>query len=126
MGKHFTYELSVKKDHRLITDYPYSVVRHPGYTGSMVAAAGMNLTLFGAEGTFIRDILGARLGLSALADHPKIAVAVMVGIGTAQALIVTALMARVPKEDEMMRKEFGKEWDDWAKRVPYKLIPGIY
>lgn len=127
MGRHFTYELSVQKGHRLVTAYPYSVVRHPGYAGSMLAAAGMNVALFGAEGAFLRDILVARLGLHrALAAHPGIATAVMLGIGTAQALIVAAMLARIPTEDAMMRREFGKEWDEWAARVPYKMIPGVW
>jgi protein-S-isoprenylcysteine O-methyltransferase Ste14 len=29
-------------------------------------------------------------------------------------------------EDEMLKKEFGKKWDEWAKKVPYRLVPGIY
>lgn len=32
---------------------------------------------------------------------------------------------RGKKEDEYLRKEFGKQWDDWAKKVPYRYIPGI-
>lgn len=128
MGKHFTYELAIRKDHRLITQFPYSVVRHPGYAGSMVAAAGANLVLFGAEGGFIRDVVLARLGWDSFTNHsrPGLVTAIMLGVGISQAFIVAAVLSRVPKEDMMMRNEFGKEWDDWAARVPYKLIPGIW
>lgn len=33
---------------------------------------------------------------------------------------------RMPVEDEILRSEFGKEWDEWAKAVPYRLFPWIY
>jgi hypothetical protein len=26
----------------------------------------------------------------------------------------------------VIKREFGKEWEEWATRVPYMLIPGIY
>lgn len=29
-------------------------------------------------------------------------------------------------EDDLMRKEFGKKWEEWAKVVRYRLIPGVY
>ena len=32
---------------------------------------------------------------------------------------------RMPVEDAMMKREFGKDWDEWAKAVPYRLFPGI-
>ena len=35
-------------------------------------------------------------------------------------------LARMSKEDIALRNQFGKEWDDWAKRVPYSIFPGIY
>jgi protein-S-isoprenylcysteine O-methyltransferase Ste14 len=35
-------------------------------------------------------------------------------------------MARMSKEDIALRNQFGKKWDDWAKRVPYSIFPGIY
>jgi protein-S-isoprenylcysteine O-methyltransferase Ste14 len=36
------------------------------------------------------------------------------------------VLARMSKEDIALRNKFGKKWDDWAKRVPYSVIPGIY
>ena len=35
-------------------------------------------------------------------------------------------LARMSKEDIALRNQFGKKWDDWAKRVPYSIFPGIY
>ena len=36
------------------------------------------------------------------------------------------VLARMSKEDIALRNQFGKKWDDWAKRVPYSIFPGIY
>jgi protein-S-isoprenylcysteine O-methyltransferase Ste14 len=125
LGKHFTYELSLQKGHQLVKAFPYSVVRHPGYTGALGAVVGINLVLFGARGGFLREVVLERLGWD---DVPRkgLATAAMLGLGFAQAGVMAALLARVPKEDAMMRDEFREEWEVWAKDVPYKLIPGIY
>ena len=34
-------------------------------------------------------------------------------------------MCRAETEDQVLRKEFGKEWEDWARIVKYKFIPGV-
>ena len=41
-------------------------------------------------------------------------------------LIVFFTLARTSKEDMALKKQFGKKWDDWARRVPYSIFPGIY
>ena len=33
---------------------------------------------------------------------------------------------RMPVEDEILKKEFGREWDEWARAVQYRLVPGVY
>lgn len=33
---------------------------------------------------------------------------------------------RMAKEDAMLEQNFGEEWRAWAKRVPCRLVPGIY
>jgi protein-S-isoprenylcysteine O-methyltransferase Ste14 len=43
-----------------------------------------------------------------------------------QAFVVSVFIARVKKEDDMLRIEFKEEWDKWASKVPYRLIPYIY
>ncbi|KAF9022890.1 hypothetical protein BDZ89DRAFT_187014 [Hymenopellis radicata] len=47
MGKMFTFELAQRQDHKLITTGPYSIVRHPSYTGSVLAFAGSAVCLLG-------------------------------------------------------------------------------
>lgn len=41
LGKMFTFEMSIRRDHRLIVDGPYSLVRHPGYTGILMTVTGI-------------------------------------------------------------------------------------
>ena len=40
--------------------------------------------------------------------------------------IIIFTLARMSKEDIALRNQFGKKWDDWAKKVPYSIFPGIY
>ena len=39
---------------------------------------------------------------------------------------MVGLLLRMSKEDEALQKVFGDEWDEWARSVPYSLIPGIF
>ena len=36
------------------------------------------------------------------------------------------LYRRTSLEDAMMKKEFGKQWEDWASKVRYKLVPYVF
>ena len=40
LGRFFVFEASIQKDHELIVSGPYSVVRHPSYTGFFMVAGG--------------------------------------------------------------------------------------
>lgn len=33
--------------------------------------------------------------------------------------------ARGRKEDEFLRREFGQRWEDWARKVRYRYLPGV-
>ncbi|EGN98771.1 hypothetical protein SERLA73DRAFT_54641, partial [Serpula lacrymans var. lacrymans S7.3] len=95
---------------------PYSVVHHPGYTATGTFQVGIFL-MHSYAGSWLRssgvtDNLWARATIIAWADLMSTSTIV--------------LFMRYPAEDEMMKKEFGKEWEEWAGRVKYWLIPGIY
>jgi len=45
LGHMFTFEMSIKKDHRLVTSGPYAYVRHPGYTGVLSFVVGATCSL---------------------------------------------------------------------------------
>ena len=47
----------------------------------------------------------------------------MTVLGLAAARGSYEFMCRAEVEDQVLRKEFGKEWEEWARKVPYKFIP---
>ncbi|KAF9022792.1 hypothetical protein BDZ89DRAFT_188068 [Hymenopellis radicata] len=115
LGSQFTFELSILKNHRLVVDGPYAFVRHPSYTG-------MILTIVGA---ICSQLSGSWIAQSGLLETCVGKVLVGYWVLVASAVIVS-LMLRIPREDEMLRRTFGVEWDRWSQRVPYCLVPGVY
>ncbi|KAI0349599.1 hypothetical protein OH77DRAFT_1594147 [Trametes cingulata] len=116
MGKHFTFQITIHKDHRLVTSGPYSVVRHPGYSALLMIVLGTMLCSFGS-GSWLRECgimetsVGKVFGVAWVADLLYVP--------------VVMVFFRLKTEDELLKKEFGREWEEWAKRTPYWLIPGI-
>ena len=113
MGRHFTFHVTLLKDHKLITTGPYNIVRHPSYTGAIFLGVGQ-VIWYTARGSWVRESM---IKLSWFLIGP---------------IILSTFMAfayiprRIVVEDATLKREFGKAWDDWAKTVPYRLFPGVY
>ena len=45
LGRFFTVNVAIAKDHRLIDGGPYRFIRHPSYAGALLAFAGMGVCL---------------------------------------------------------------------------------
>jgi protein-S-isoprenylcysteine O-methyltransferase len=45
LGRFFTVNVAIATDHRLIDTGPYQLIRHPSYTGALMAFAGLGLCL---------------------------------------------------------------------------------
>jgi len=117
LGRLFTFEVSIRKDHKLVTTGPYAIVRHPSYISAVLALDGALFCLTG-PGSWIYECIGFP---TSLFSNP-----VVVLCWIASGIVGTrVLYSRVVKEDRMLREKFGKEWDEWAARVPYRLIPGL-
>ncbi|KAF8893031.1 hypothetical protein BD779DRAFT_1508421 [Infundibulicybe gibba] len=115
MGPFFIFDWKIQQDHKLITHGPYSIVRHPAYSGLLFESIGMILW-YGSRGSFLRES-GTLDGLAG-----RMLVATFVAIR----LTRNCLLARgMVGEDKALRQKFGDEWDVWARRVPYRLIPGV-
>ncbi|KAH7911728.1 hypothetical protein BJ138DRAFT_1100837 [Hygrophoropsis aurantiaca] len=116
LGRLFTFALSFRKGHRLVTTGPYSVVRHPSYTGAIISMAGICI-MHGSRGSWLRE--------SGVLDMIGVKELVFAWVAV-RFLAIASLVKRIPKEDDMMKASFQEEWLGWASRVKYRLIPGIY
>lgn len=45
LGPYFNVNLVMKEDHRIITQGPYKYIRHPSYTGVLLAVLGLGICL---------------------------------------------------------------------------------
>ncbi|KAJ8480995.1 hypothetical protein ONZ51_g6289 [Trametes cubensis] len=54
LGRFFTYEITIRQDHRLVTSGPYSIVRHPSYLAIILIVVG-NLLCFLGPGSWLRE-----------------------------------------------------------------------
>jgi protein-S-isoprenylcysteine O-methyltransferase Ste14 len=96
LGKQWSITARVLEGHKLITEGPYSVVRHPIYTGMF----GMLL----ATGLAISHWIGLLIAI------------VVFAIGTS---------IRVHSEERLLRGTFGAEFEAYARKVP-ALIPFLF
>ena len=117
LGRFFRFEASIQRDHELIVSGPYSVVRHPSYTGVILVFGGL-FPWHLSKGSWIME--------SGLWNTMLGRLLVVVYFSLLDILPSLFTLARMSKEDKALRNEFGQKWDDWAKRVPYSIFPGIY
>ncbi|EIW64000.1 uncharacterized protein TRAVEDRAFT_110615 [Trametes versicolor FP-101664 SS1] len=117
LGRFFRWQLSLVDGHRLVTAGPYAWVRHPSYVASALVSYG-NLVLLSGQGSYF-----AERGLG----RTKLGKAVA-GVIAGYLLYIHAslIVTRVDKEDAVLREQFGEEWEAWARRTPYKLVPYVY
>ncbi len=96
LGRLFTTDVSIYTNHQLIIAGPYRWVRHPAYTGLIIAFAGAGL----AMGDFIA---------LALLTIP----------------VTVAFSYRINIEEKFLVKKFGKEYQDYRQQTK-KLLPWIF
>ncbi|KAF9238465.1 hypothetical protein BU15DRAFT_75163 [Melanogaster broomeanus] len=122
LGRMFTFELSIRRDHKLITSGPYSVVRHPSYTAVIGLTLGELLCCF-TRHSWVVACSGLFPSLDAEPRLTNVLACTWVSMVVA---ICMALMQRVRNEDDMLEKNFGEQWKEWVRRVPYRLVPWVY
>lgn len=95
LGKHWSGTVTIKEGHRLIRNGPYSVVRHPIYSGLILAVLGTALAV------------GELRGLAALA------------------MILAVWLIKLRLEERFMMERFGGEYEDYRRHtwalVPFVL-----
>ena len=80
--------MTVKEGHELITSGPYALVRHPIYTGLLLAIVGCALAR------------GEWRGLLAIA------------------LVFVVLWRKLKLEEKWMRVQFGESYETYSRKVP--------
>ena len=96
LGKMWSHSLDLREDHKLVTEGIYEKVRHPMYTAFWLWAIGAAF--------LIPNWVAGFSGL--------------IGFGT-------LFFLRVGQEEQMMRDQFGEEYDAYIARTK-KVFPGIY
>jgi len=96
LGRFFTVDVGIQHGHEVIQDGPYRFVRHPSYSGSVLAVAGLGCLTFNW------------LGL------------ILIVVCT---LVAYAL--RIPVEEKALFAQFGQRYADYAARTK-RLIPWVY
>jgi len=87
LGKNWSQAVTVKEGHELITSGPYALVRHPIYTGLLLAFVGSAV----ARGEW-RGLL-------------------------ASALVFGALWRKLRLEEKWMRVQFGESYETYSRQV---------
>lgn len=95
LGRLFTVDVAILSDHRVVQSGPYRFIRHPSYTGLLIAFLGLGL------------YFGSWLGILALMIP-----------------ITLAVFNRVEKEEAALVASLGPEYASYCARTK-RFIPGL-
>ena len=96
LGRFFTVNVAIASDHHVVDDGPYSLVRHPSYTGALMGFVGMGLSV----GNWLAAV-------------------VMV------APVLVAFLHRMRIEEDALAAALGQPCRDYMARTT-RLIPFVY
>ncbi len=116
LGRHFTFQVAILRNHKLVTTGPYAVVRHPSYTMAFFMFIA-NFLWHASPGAWLWESGFYEMKASWVFLAPSVLTFF---------LFMFIMITRPRKEDELLKKEFGKKWEEWAEAVPSRLIPGVY
>ena len=96
LGRFFTVDVVVEKDHEVVERGPFRLVRHPSYAGVLLAFVGWALTLRNWAALII----------------------VLVPI-------FAVFVRRMNVEEDALSRALGTRYTDYMKRTK-RLVPGVY
>jgi protein-S-isoprenylcysteine O-methyltransferase Ste14 len=96
LGRFYTSTLMITEGHKVVTNGPYALIRHPGYLGYLLLWAGF-------------AVLSSNLIVLFLLPM----------------LFVAVYLYRISVEERMLTKEMGEDYIHYRERT-HKLIPFIY
>ena len=114
LGSLFTFEVTIRPDHKLVTSGPYGIVRHPSYVATVLVCIGVILAVL-CPGSYVYEC-----GMM-FTPAGGILIVWVAELGYA----MVSLLCRGKIEDEVLRKEFGEEWLTYSRSVPCRFIPGF-
>lgn len=114
LGKDFTFVLAKPK--KLVTTGIYHYVQHPSYTGLFFVVNAWYWAFMRLDGVAVCVLPRSIVTIKALTFAPSLIMSVFTVIG---------IRVRTRDEEEMLKKEFGKEWEAWNARTS-KFIPGVF
>ncbi len=88
LGRMWSAVVTVKAEHRIIRTGPYTLTRHPIYTGMLLAVVGTVL---------VRDTVASLIGC---------------------ALITTGFVLKLRQEEQMLTDHFGDDYRVYREQVP--------
>ncbi len=95
LGKLFSIQVTIQNDHQLVTNGLFKYVRNPRYLGILLNNIGIAF--------IFRSWLAIVLVL----------------------FLIAVLIWRIRDEEELMKKEFGRSWEEYKKRT-WRLLPFIH
>ncbi|RPD77342.1 hypothetical protein L226DRAFT_568438 [Lentinus tigrinus ALCF2SS1-7] len=122
LGPFFTFDLALLPKHKLITSGPYAVVRHPAYAGSLLVLAGLGLADLSPGGWIAECVSSSASSSWGLSTGLACAWAVF-AVWYVWWMSVGVRRARM--EDAALRKEFGAQWETYARGVRWWFFPGV-
>jgi protein-S-isoprenylcysteine O-methyltransferase len=96
LGRFFTVNVAIASDHRLVDTGPYRHIRHPSYTGALLAFLGMGLCLYNWASMLV----------------------LMTGT-------VLAFAYRIHVEEAALAQGLGEDYRGYMRRTK-RLLPGVY
>jgi len=117
LGRFFTFQIGIRKNHVLIQTGPYSVIRHPSYIGHLLTSIG--LLLYACTCVYACVYSSNQEYLSYLAYCAIIIPIIMVVINLYSVFIA------LPNEEIMLSKAFPDEWKLYSKHT-WRILPFIW
>ena len=96
LGRFFTVDVTIEKDHDLVERGPFRIVRHPSYTGVLLAFVGLGLSLGNWAALLV----------------------ILLPIGA-------AFIHRMNVEEDALLRALGSRYAEYMKRTK-RLVPFIY
>jgi protein-S-isoprenylcysteine O-methyltransferase Ste14 len=96
LGRFFTVDVTIEKDHELVERGPFRMVRHPSYTGVLLAFVGVGLSYQNWAALLV----------------------ILLPIGA-------AFIRRMNVEEEALSRALGRRYTEYMKRTK-RLVPFVY